>query len=182
MSTSVIHPFDLLRDIDRRSRNRSLSTSADIEKPTGMVGRLALRLNAWRLMFSMDDVSEIIPIPSITRVPGVKPWLMGISNLRGTVISIADLGVFLGSKKTTATTASSRVVIVKSGEWSYGLLVDEVIGMRHFTSENRLSLAETVTDQLRPYVTEVFDSENQTWFTFNVDALLSDAAFLDAAA
>ena len=64
MSTSVIHPFDLLLDIDRRSRSRSLSTSADIEKPTGMVGRLALRLNTWRLMFSMDDVSEIIPVPS----------------------------------------------------------------------------------------------------------------------
>jgi hypothetical protein len=31
-------------------------------------------------------------------------------------------------------------------------------------------------------VTEVFSSENQVWFTFNVDALLSDSSFLDAAA
>jgi twitching motility protein PilI len=132
-------------------------------------------------MFSMDDVSEIIPVPAITRVPGVKSWLMGISNLRGTVISIADMGEFLGGKATMPT-ASSRVVIVKSGEWSYGLLVDEVIGMRHFTSESKLSLTETVADSLRPYVTEVFSSENQVWFTFNVDALLSDTTFLDAAA
>jgi twitching motility protein PilI len=146
-----------------------------------MVGRLALRLNTWRLMFSMDDVSEIIPVPNITRVPGVKPWLMGISNLRGTVVSIADLGELLGGRSSTLT-ASSRVVIVGSGEWSYGLLVDEVIGMRHFTSESKLSLAETVTDNLRPYVTEVFSSEKQIWFTFNVDALLSDDTFLDAAA
>jgi twitching motility protein PilI len=132
-------------------------------------------------MFSMDDVSEIIPVPTITSVPGVKPWLMGISNLRGTVISIADMGEFLGGKATTPN-ASSRVVIVKSSEWSYGLLVDEVIGMRHFTSESKLSLTETVADSLRPYVTEVFSSENQVWFTFNVDALLSDSSFLDAAA
>jgi len=55
-------------------------------------GRLALRLSSWNLLFSMDDVAEIIPVPrNITRVPGVKRWLLGIANLRGKVISVSDL-------------------------------------------------------------------------------------------
>lgn len=172
------HPFDLLLEIDRRSRSEV--DSSEVEQPTGTVGRLALRLGPWNLMFNMEDVAEIIPVPHVSRVPGVKSWLMGIANLRGTVISIVDLKEFLGGKPSNLMT-SSRVVVVRSGEWDYGLLVDEIIGMRHFGPDNRQPSKNMVDVNLRSYVTEVFSSEDKLWLAFNVSQLLTDDRFLGAA-
>ncbi|NIW97783.1 MAG: chemotaxis protein CheW, partial [Phycisphaerae bacterium] len=67
----------------------------------------------------------------ITRIPSAKPWLMGIANLRGTVITIVDLAHFL-ERNPILPAKTNRIIVARSGDWHYGLLVDEVIGMRHF--------------------------------------------------
>ena len=131
-------------------------------------------------MFSMDEVLEIIPVPPITRVPGVKSWLMGIANLRGTVISVVNLREFF-SGKPSIPTPSSRIVIVRSGEWHYGVLVDEVIGMHNFDVESKLPSLDAIDANLRPYLTEAFHSEDTEWLAFNADRLLNDSRFLGAA-
>lgn len=179
-SKTALHPFDVLLEIDRRSRGRSDSDAA-APQAAGTSGRLALRLGQWHLMFLMEDVSEIIPLPSITRVPGVKPWLLGIANLRGTVITVMDLQRFL-SGKATAVTNSSRVVVIGADEWDYGLLIDEVIGMRHFGTDSRLHNVGAVDAHLRPYLTDAFNSDGKLWLTFNVSRLFDDPNFLNAAA
>lgn len=182
-AVSATHPFDLLLDIDSRCRGRAqaIGGGAEAEQHEPEASRLGLRVGAWRLTFTMAVVAEIIPAPRFTRVPGVKPWLMGIANLRGTVISLIDLGQFLGGELSSQT-ANSRVVVVQGDdEWRYGLLVDEVMGMRHFEEPAKVAATEISDDRLRPYIDGVFPSEGQLWLSFQVGALLNDARFLDAA-
>lgn len=174
------HPFDLLLRLDQRIRERTplQETGAQLSE---IRGRLALRLSSWNLLFSMDDVAEIIPVPRIiTRVPGVKRWLLGIANLRGRVISVSDLRDFL-IEQPTQRLPGSQIVVLRVGEWDYGLLVDEIIGMRHFGPQHRLSSLEELETNLRPYVLEAFLSENLKWFTFNTGKLLAESRFLNAA-
>jgi twitching motility protein PilI len=128
----------------------------------------------------MDDVAEIIPVPRFTRVPGVKRWLLGIANLRGRVISISDLRDFLSGRMTVAA-SGSQVVVVRAGAWDYGLLVDEVIGMRHFGPQQRMATLDDVDPILRPYVSDAFFNDNQYWLGFNTAQLLADSRFLNAA-
>ncbi|NJN46017.1 MAG: chemotaxis protein CheW [Candidatus Competibacteraceae bacterium] len=175
---AVIHPFDLLLDIDKR--NHALTTDASAQaKPVGEEGRLAVRLGSWNLLLPMDDVAEIVPIPRITRIPGVATWLLGIANLRGTILSVVDLQEFLGGEPSTPT-PNSRLVVARSGEWEYGLLIHEVIGMRQFGEQSRLpDMAEN--NNFSPYFSEGFEGENRHWFVFNIDRLLNDPKFLDAA-
>ncbi len=174
------HPFDVLLRLDQRIRERTpvKETGAQLSE---IRGRLALRLAGWNLLFSMDDVAEIIPVPRIiTRVPGVKRWLLGIANLRGKVISVSDLRDFLIDRPTTRL-PGSQIVVLRSGEWDYGLLVDEIIGMRHFGSQHRLSSLDELEANLRPYVIEAFLNENLHWLAFNTVKLLTDQRFLNAA-
>jgi len=174
------HPFDVLLRLDQRMRERKpvQETGAQLSE---IRGRLALRLATWNLLFSMDDVAEIIPVPrAITRVPGVKRWLLGIANLRGKVISVSDLRDFLTERPTTKL-PGSQIVVVRSSEWDYGLLVDEIIGMRHFGPQHRLPSLDALETNLRPYVIEAFLNENQHWLAFNTGKLLTDQRFLNAA-
>ncbi|MCC8999245.1 MAG: chemotaxis protein CheW, partial [Candidatus Contendobacter sp.] len=173
------HPFDILLQLDQRVRERAPVAAVNAQL-SEIRGRLALRLSSWNLLFSMDDVAEIIPVPRITRVPGVKRWLLGIANLRGKVISVSDLRDFLIGRP-TAQLPGSQIVVVRVGEWDYGLLVDEIVGMRHFGPQHRLPTLDTVDESLRPYVAEAFLHDNQYWLVFNASALLADPRFANAA-
>jgi twitching motility protein PilI len=174
------HPFDILLQLDQRIREKAPIAAAGAQL-SEIRGRLALRLGSWNLLFSMDDVAEIIPVPrSITRVPGVKRWLLGIANLRGRVISVSDLRDLLTGRPLSRL-PGSQVVVLRAGEWDYGLLADEIIGMRHFGPQHRLPALDAVDASLRPYVLEAFLSDNQYWLVFNSTRLLTDPAFLNAA-
>jgi twitching motility protein PilI len=173
-----LHPFDILLRLDQRIRER-IPVAVASAQLSEIRGRLALRLSSWNLLLSMDDVAEIVPMPRITRVPGVKRWLLGIANLRGRVVSVSDLRDFL-TGRLTPQLPSSQVVVVRAGQWDYGLLVDEVIGMRHFGPQHRLTTLDTVEDGLRPYIAEAFLSDGQYWLAFNAGKLLADPGFLRA--
>lgn len=180
MAEASLHPFDLLLAIEQHNRERAATPLAEVNPTTAAKGQLAVRVGSWNLMFFMNDVVEIIPVPRVTPVPGVKPWLKGIANSRGNVLSVIDLIQFLGSGY-TASLPSSRLLVVHANAWTYGLLVDEVIGMRQFGADRKLANLDAVPSSLRYYLAAAFESEGQLWLSFNTSQLLNDPTFLDAA-
>jgi len=54
----------------------------------------ALEKNIFAL--PLASASEIGHRPEITRLPNLPNWVLGISNVRGEIISLVDLKVFLG--------------------------------------------------------------------------------------
>lgn len=180
MNADRKHPFDVLLEIDRRSAGR-YQPGLDMVQVAERGGRLALRLGSWRLMFDMADVAEIAPLPRITRVPGVKPWFLGIANLRGAVISLVDLQQFLTGTPTRIH-PKSRVLMLRSGEWDYGVLMDEVIGMRSFGEEFAVDPQGLVEPGLLPYLEHVYRADDRLWLGFNSTKLLHEEQFLAAEA
>ncbi len=179
MDPAGLTPFEQLLEIDRRSRDRRTPAAEAAQHPDAGSG-LALRLGSQYLLFSLEEASEIIPLPRITPVPGVKPWLLGITNLRGTVISVVDLKAFL-SGRSTATSLRNRVVVVRADEWGYGLLVDEVIGMRPLMADSATDKPENLDPGLRPYVSQAVRNQDRVWLVFNTRRLLQDPRFMGAA-
>jgi twitching motility protein PilI len=96
------------------------------------------------------------------------------------VVSVSDLRDFLAGRPTTQQ-SGSQIVVVRAGGWDYGLLVDEIVGMRHFGPQQRLASLDGVDASLRPYVAEGFLHDQQNWLVFNTGALLADSRFLNAA-
>jgi twitching motility protein PilI len=173
-------PFDQLLTLEKRGLDRAQASLSDADLTPVIQGKLALRLGRWYLMFSLTEVDEIIRVPQITPVPGVKPWLLGIGNLRGTILSIIDLQMMLSNATPTELTANSRTVVFHAGEWSYGLLVDEVIGMRHFSSEHEITSLDDIDPGIRSFLTGTFHGENRTWWVFSIDRLRQSKKFLQA--
>jgi purine-binding chemotaxis protein CheW len=58
-----------------------------------------------------------------TRVPGVEPWVVGIVQIRGEVVPVVDLRRRFGLDGAELD-GDRRVLVVRQGERSVGLLVD----------------------------------------------------------
>ena len=73
-------------------------------------------------------VTELDRVPAITLVPQTPAWLRGVTSLRGDVLSVVDLRVFLGLEPTSAHTG--RMLVVR--------LLDEERTARETFGEPRL--------------------------------------------
>ena len=69
-------------------------------------------------------VNEIIGVQPITRVPRTPPYIRGVINLRGKVISIADLRAKFGLEP--AATPETVIIVVQVHGVPMGVLVDRV--------------------------------------------------------
>jgi len=70
-------------------------------------------------------VREIRSWTPATPIPGAPADMIGVINLRGTVVPVMDLGMRLGRAKSDAS-ARHAIIVVEMGEQLHGLLVEGV--------------------------------------------------------
>ena len=99
---------------------------------------IGFKLNAEEYALEISGVQEIIKIQSITRVPRSKPYILGVINLRGIIIPVIDLYIRFGIGKTTEI-EKKRVIILKIGTLSVGIVVDGVSEVIDVSSSQILS-------------------------------------------
>lgn len=167
--------FELLLDIDRRCR----LLAADLPSQEARLQRwsgIGFRLGPHWYVAPMGEVAEVLHEPRCTLMPGVKPWVKGVANLRGRLLPVMDLGGFLGLELSRAR-KQRRVLVVEYNDLFVGLLVDEVVGMQHFAQDALL----VSTAPAAPFIQGEFDSD-QLWQVFSPFALAQAPGFMDVAA
>jgi twitching motility protein PilI len=133
-----------------------------------------------RFVAPLSAVKEILNYPSVlTPVPGSKPWMLGVANVRGTLIPVIDLQLFLIGRKTRRG-RRSRVLVFDLGDGFTSVLVGEMVGMRHFAREMAREM-RTSNNKFEKYVKLEFDQDGMTWPVFSLSALAEDPAFQIAA-
>ena len=172
-------PFELLLELERRARAAIAAREGAPESSDEWVG-IGFRLGAERFVTSRGDVREVLPIPDqVTRVPGAKPWLRGIANLRGQLLTVVDLKSFLGAGAPAAD-RQARVLVVASREVPTGLIVDEVIGFRRFSSSDYREEVTPGVIRCEHYVEGSYRRGGELWPRFSLLKLLEDPLFLTA--
>ena len=73
---------------------------------------------------AIEPVREIIPVRKATRLPGAPDYVCGLINLRGSIVTVIDLGARLGESTDCRTEGS--IILVDHGGKTVGLAVDEV--------------------------------------------------------
>jgi len=74
---------------------------------------------------SIEQVREIRPLESITKVPNTKSYVRGVMNLRGMIVPVIDVKEKLGFSSGTAS-QKSRILVADVDRKLTGLLIDEV--------------------------------------------------------
>lgn len=171
--------FELLLSIDRRCRQRAASLPSQSARLQSWSG-IGFRLDEVWYVAPMGEVAEVLHPIHVTRMPGVKPWVQGMANLRGRLLPLMDLGGYLGFAPGPAH-KGRRVLVVDHQDCYAGLLVDEVSGLQHFTLHTLdLSPPAALESAVAPYVQGVFHRE-LAWHVFSPFALVQAAAFRDVA-
>lgn len=76
----------------------------------------------------LGDAQEIIPLRPVTRLPGAPPYVRGLLNMRGTIVTVLDLGVRLDPSR--ALSPQGSIVLMRHGERTVGIVVDEVLDIQ----------------------------------------------------
>ena len=164
-----------LRDMELRSGIRQDNLPQQDEANTLWDG-IAFNLMSTPMVAQLGDIREILNLPSsITHVPGTRSWMLGIANIRGNLLPITDLQVFLGGKP-VAIGKRSRVLVIEHEGARAGLLVGGVQGILHFKPDQRIT-DHVIAGSLAKYCREAFTVAKETWPVFNVRLLAEDAEF-----
>ena len=114
-------------------------------------------------------------------MPGAKPWIKGLANVRGQLLPIIDLRQFLGSG-VTPVTRNTRIVVVNHREIPAGLIVDEVLGFRRFAESEFTGDAPPTVVRCERYLAGAFRRAQEQWPVLSLRTLLESPAFAEAAA
>src|SRR6478672_943832 len=117
----ALSPFDALAEYERRSLAHTAGLPEQIEAP-GLWRGIGFRVGSRYLVSSINEVNEILTQPSLTIVPGTRPWLLGVANVRGNLVPVIDLKQYLEGDRTQFTD-TSRVLLVRQAGGSVGLLI-----------------------------------------------------------
>jgi len=172
------HPILLLQDIESRSRKSAIGLPQQEEAKDEWSG-IGFGVGDYKLVAPLGQVVEILTLPDLSRVPGAKPWVMGIANVRGNLLPIIDFHNFLHGVHTPVKKKSRVLVLNHEGVFS-GLLVDEVMGMRRFLAEKRRVTPDDVDLSLKPYIEHIYQYEER-WLVFSMHKLANSPLFLQVA-
>lgn len=96
-------------------------------------------------------VREVCSLTEITPVPCTPPFVLGIINLRGRIVSVIDIRKFFDLPE-QGLTDLNRVILLGSGEMEFGILADAVSGVRNLMSSDLQATLPTLTGIREEYL------------------------------
>jgi len=95
-------------------------------------------------------LTEIRPLSTVTRVPGVPPFFSGVIQLRGDIIAVVDIAVLFGASPSSVT--DRFAVVVSSGDVAAALLADSVDDVVDLPAERIHPPLTTFTQSRERYI------------------------------
>lgn len=163
-----------LRDYQANILNRlEQARTSDVIESSGHLGVV---LADQHVLISMEEITETLPLMDIYTVPLVKPWFVGMANVRGVLYAINDLGQLLFDTKADLT-AQSRVILLSNDVATHvGFTVDRLIGLRNIKSMQSVEAKKNKTAGLKRKQYE--DENKQLWHLVDFEKLVQSPTFI----
>ena len=122
--------------------------------------------------FAIDirQVQEVFALESMTPVPGMPAALVGIANLRGTIIPLVDLSAVLSR---SLLTSPKYVVVVRHGSQQMGIVIDDVPETRSIALGDHLATSAHPFNLSSPVLFSFLNIGNQLCGVVEVSRLVA---------
>jgi purine-binding chemotaxis protein CheW len=134
------HPIlpleELISDINRKIGKVPIPKAKNDEE-TQQPMRVQSEEHRQYIRFLLDNILLAIPLgsaleighrPEVTPLPNLPEWILGVSNIRGEIISVVDLSGFF-QRSSELDDKASHLVILQNQTMKVGVLVDRVMGI-----------------------------------------------------
>ncbi len=140
----------------------------------------AVATAAQHIIFLLGDVECALPSASVqgvertfdvTPVPNVASWVLGITQMWGSIISVVDLRSFL-DLPSIGVTPRSRLLALTKGEMTIGLVVDMVTEIRTIGELIRRTSLAGAPEWARPFLDGVAQVDDRMVYALEPERLL----------
>lgn len=184
---AALRPLDLagdayavLAEYERHSLAHEAGLPEQLDAP-GLWRGVAYRVGRHRLASRFDEVVEILPLPTLTPIPGAQPWMLGVANVRGNLLPVVDLKQFLEGERTVLTEAQ-RVLVVRQPGGDVAVTIDQLYGQRSFLEEQATESGALGEGRYGHFVERAYAMGGYDWGVFSLDRLSRTPEFRQAAA
>lgn len=137
--------------------------------------QLGVVIGQQRWLLDLKEAGEIVSVGTIAQVPLTQPWFLGLTNIRGNLISVIDFSQFQGFGPIQIE-KEARIVAFSAGlAVNSGLLVSRVMGLRNI--EDMTEQESDHSDSpwaVRAYV----DKEGEKWMQLSLPLIIQEPRFL----
>lgn len=141
---------------------------------------VTFRLEGENYGINVMQVQEVLRVSEITPVPGTPPYILGIINLRGNVVTVLDTRMRFGLPP-YETDDVSRVVIVEANGNVLGILVDSVAEVVYLRASEIETAPNVGNDESSKYIQGVYSNEGNLLILVDVNKLLSNDEWQEVA-
>jgi purine-binding chemotaxis protein CheW len=160
------------------------------EETSDLIEVVLLRVGRELLGIEVDYITAIRQNEPVTRVPRVPAWVLGVVNLRGSILSVIDLRIFLGlpaalqedHTDSAHEKKNGLLVVTATREMQMVLMVDDVPGVQALRVKDIHNEASILRGIRPEYVRGIVERHTQVngeeradpVIIVNIEALLSD--------
>jgi twitching motility protein PilI len=154
-------------------RLRTASTRA------ALASKLGFQVGADNWFVSLQQVSEVVPVPQLVPVPLTHSWFRGVANVRGNLYSMIDFSAFQGGDPISPGMERRVILVNERLVGGSGLLVSRMLGLRN---PEQFNVAVKPADA-PPWVGGAFtDAGGTRWLELDLPALVREQRFLEVGA
>lgn len=135
-----------------RERARLLAREIQPEKSAELeIELVTFKLAQENYAVESSYVREVYPLKFMTPLPGAPSFVLGLTNLRGEILSIVDLHTFF-ELPNQGLTDRSRVIVLRSPAMEFGVLADSVTGTLRIAATDLQPALPTLTGIREEYL------------------------------
>ena len=123
----AVDAFEYLLEVEARAQPVGRLDGSGLAGTTEFIH---FKVAECHLLIPINSSSEILLNVPFTRVPGSDPWLYGVSNNRGKLLTLIDLNAYFQDNESSGIFGRRIIVVDNQGD-AYGLVVDQVLGVVH---------------------------------------------------
>ncbi|MBK1672082.1 chemotaxis protein CheW [Ectothiorhodospira shaposhnikovii] len=174
-------PFSYLLEVEHKGRSLGGQLPIQDELRGAWKGVL-FKLHGQQLLAPMEQVAEILTPPPFSRIPGVKHWALGIANMRGNLLPMMDLHGYLFGDNLSGEARRHRLLVMNYQGVYAGLMVEAVVGMKHYWKQERTDDLPAVDEQFRPFLSGAFRRGAEHLAVFSPWKLVNEPEFMNISA
>ncbi len=121
-----------------------------------------------------EYVREIYPLKEFTPIPCTPPFVLGIINVRGQILSVIDIKKFFDLPEKGLTDLNTVIILHTEG-MEFGILADPIIGVRNIVASELQTSLPTLTGIREEYLKGI---AKERTVILDAEKLLSDKSIV----